>query len=1037
MTTETKVREIPLTPIEHQWTFEQVANTECRNCPLWENAQVPCLTGIGPQGAAAAIFGEGPGLREDEIRRPFSGRAGKLLDKWLTQVDLDREKLFIDNVTRCFPGDMDIKDSMVQACSEYTTQILEKMPNIKYILCLGAPSAKELAGVGGKITKKRGTVVKRGGITYMVTLHPAFVLRQPQWEGQVLGDIRRFAQMVKGQSYPRPDGVNIASTLERVYEAINELKQGDFVSYDVETQGLRSWVPGHKIWSISLSNEKITWTIPLEHPQSPLKKREILSKVYEALKEFLESDITTVAQNCAFDNRWLRERGIEVMTDFDTMMAAHLLDENTSVGLKTLSSRLWGVPDYSLNVENWEEPPDQYEELLYYNGCDTYYTAKAYPILKRALEKNPKLLRLFKLLIMPGSIALSRFTTRGTYLDRVRLTQRREENRNKITALEKLMAEYIPEGETVNWNADQQVARILYDFLSLPVIEVTTAGHRSTREGVLQLIKDKHPLPQLILDYREAQKRETTYLGPWEAFSTGDSRLHFDFKLNGTVTGRRSSRMHQIPRDPFMRSIISAPPGWVVLEADLSQAELRILAELAQETTMIAEFKEGKDPHWVISMNMVSRGGFNDEAYKTADLYYKQQGLVSRAEEPITLEEAIQILTDLGASGAAKLLVDWKEIRKKAKAVGFGYSYGMGAPKFKVYAREKYEIDFTLDECKAHRKAFFAHWSGLPDYYEECRKTVHKQGYVEYLDGRRRRLPGVKSSDRGTRAEAERQAINSPVQGLVADWTLMALVELEGLVEGGRALDPTECVAVAEGHDSIRFEVRADTAAKWKTVVEEVMASPKLLEDFEMNLTVPIIADARVSTHWADPEEFFYEEVKDMTTEEREYEDREVDVYLPEEDEEPDWYIQEGTYPMKCIKAVLMESSRSKHDYVQLTLLTFAPYDNNRREITHRCSLAPKAIWNLKKTLSAMGMQAAGRISLDLDGMVGKWMMVECTDATYKGRLKTEVEDVFEMDEAPPDWSEHEEENGGDEEGSEEDFWSGEPQKEEAEDLPF
>ena len=262
----------------------------------------------------------------------------------------------------------------------------------------------------------------------------------------------------------------------------------------------------------------------------------------------------------------------------------------------------------------------------------------------------------------------------------------------------------------------------------------------------------------------------------------------------------------------------------------------------------------------------------------------------------------------------------------------------------------------------------------------------------------------------------------------------MALVELEGLVPGGRALDPAECYGVAEGHDSIRFEVRADRAEYWKTVVKEVMEKPKLLEAFEINLDVPIVAEARVATHWAEPEEFIYEEVGEMTSDEREYEDREVEVYLPEEDEEPDWYIQEGTYPMRCIKAVLMDSARSKHDYVQLTLLTYAPYDNNRREITHRCSLAPKAIWNLKKTLSAMGMQAAGRINLDLDGMVGKWLMVQCVDASYKGRLKTEVDDVFEMDEDPPDWAEQEEENEG---SSEEDFWSGEPQEDEAADLPW
>lgn len=167
---------------------------------------------------------------------------------------------------------------------------------------------------------------------------------------------------------------------------------------------------------------------------------------------------------------------------------------------------------------------------------------------------------------------------------------------------------------------------------------------------------------------------------------------------------------------------------------------------------------------------------------------------------------------------------------------------------------------------------------------------------------------------------------------------------------------------------------------------------------------------------------------------EQEYEDRQVALDLPGDDDEPDWYIQEGDYPFRCIKAVLKESSRGPHDYVELTLLTYAPYDNMRREITHRCSLAPKAVWNLKKTLKAMGLPASGRINLDLDAMVGKWIMATTEDAEYKGRLKSEISDIYEMDDDPPNWSELEsaEEEEGEEGGS--DFWG---DKEDNTDLPW
>lgn len=800
-------------PFDLNWSFTEIRNAACQGCELYKGAQTVCLTGQGPRDARAMIIGESPGLREDDVKRPFSGRSGKLLDRLLAQVGLNRDELYIDNVVRCFPQEIEPTEQHAQACDVYTQKTLELIKP-RYVLVLGDLAARHLTGIR-RITKNRGRIVTKGEITFLLSIHPAYVLRNPAAESQLLDDLTTFARMVHGESYITPQTVEIADSPERVEEMVRAFELSPFVAYDLETEGLQSWVPGRRIWCLSLSDGTQTWVAPLEHPRSSLGRTGYTTS-WATIKGFLEAPgRRLVAQNGQFDMRWLATRGIKVTNVFDTMLAAYLLDENSSIGLKSLASRLFGAPDYSLEVAGWEKTVPPLEKMLWYGACDAFYTANAYLRLRPAIVAKKGLAHCLAWLMMPTSKLLSRIEARGVGFDLGRFVSRQAETKVEMSAVLERMNSYLGEGRAINWNSSDQLAEVLYHRLGLPVLERTPGRKESTREGVLKRLQGKHPLVGNIMTYRGLQKNLTNWLNGWDQRAGYDGRIHSHYRHTGTITGRLSCQdpnLHQVPRAPYIRSILGARPGWLFVEADLSQIELRIVAWLANEPTMKAEFLRGEDAH---------------------------------------LKTAMQ-LTGLAAED-----ID-KETRKKAKAVNFGFVYGMAWRKFIDYAREKYDVEISDEEAQKAQKAFFDHWPRLAQWHQDIRERVTKYGKISMPHGPVRHLPAASSSDRSLRAEAVRQGINSPVQRFASDLGLMAGCELEGLlgniVENPRVLDPDEAIIDGQVHDALLFEVREDCLDSVCATIKAAMEHPALLDRFGITIDVPIVVEIRVSTHWSDPD---------------------------------------------------------------------------------------------------------------------------------------------------------------------------------------
>jgi uracil-DNA glycosylase family 4 len=783
-------------------------NPDCTLCPLHKTAQTVCLMGDGPVPAKIMLVGEAPGRREDDIERPFSGAAGKLLDRALERAGFQRDSIYITNSVRCRPPDNRAPSrGEIKACSGYmATEIKAVAPEI--IVPMGNAALQATLGKTG-ITKLRGAMIEHAGRKYYPTYHPAACLHNPALEPEFFNDWQALARLLKGEDQKPRTKVFLIQGFKPLRRFLDRLALVESpIAFDVETSaknrrdegGLQPWAPDGVIETAAFSWEPgVAYTLALEHPEAQWDIP--LELVYRALNVALDGK-KLVGHNVKFDLLWLRSKGVAGKAHFDTLLAAHLLDENRSNSLKPLARTFLGAELYERGVDF--KAGTKLNTLAVYNGKDADYTLRLYHIFREELKKQPRLLRLFKLLMMPACNTLVEVERRGFPVDVERLKVRHREILEKIDDIERQLLEFVPDElkrTKPNFRSPLFLAKWIFGYLGLPILAIGAKSNRpSTAESVLLQIKDRHPAVGLLMELRKWNKYESTYTRNWisRVAIAGKPRLYTSYNLSGTVTGRLSSNMQQVPRDTYIRGIIGARPGWRLIEADFSQIELRIAAMLSRDTELTNAFNNNEDPHMQTAMSVLHR-------------------------------PASEIS---------------KEERKMAKAVNFGFLYGMGARKFQIYAKEKYDTEVTEAESKAYRNAFFARYRGLPAWHDRQRRLVRTLGYVQSPIGRIRHLPTIHSSDEGVVAEAERQAINSPVQGLASDFTVLSMVLLHG------QLDPKVARILGNLHDAVILEVREDSADDVAALVKRTMENLPLKRYFGFKPTVPILADVQIIQHW-------------------------------------------------------------------------------------------------------------------------------------------------------------------------------------------
>lgn len=852
---------------------KEIRDPDCSLCKLCATAEVVCQIGFGPPGADVMVVS----------KMANSKTYQNDLELQLSEMGL-KNRVFWTQAIKCRTFDQDPSNGDVKACKTYLDEEIARVQP-KFILALGNEALLATVGRSG-ITKYRGKVFDHpSGAKVLPTISPSSVKRNPGQSPGYMADLRLFSNLVLGRSsgIAKPK-YSVIDTREKLDKLKDILKMTDEFYWDVETVS-DYYKPDGKLVSLSATciintesgPKRFVFALPLYHPESPWRRK--WKAVLEYLKKPLEKIKRVTAHNGMYDTKWLRWLGINIRFTFDTMLAVHLLNENVQKGLKPQAQSRLGVEPWGIDTRNLLEKP--LADILEYNVLDTWYMYHIKQQLSAELKKQPRIAKVFKYIMMDGANDLIGSEMRGVWLDLERLKERTPIVRKKLEDIEeRILREagldmgaenYTPllantELDTTpingwevngwpvqkvlktrgpvyaqpNFNASKFARWMLFEHLGLPILERGkdkpdgSPGEPSMAEAVMLQLKQDFPeqvVIPLLLERVGYQKTLSSFFEPYAELYDENHRIHTNFKMAGTVTGRLSSgkndedkisavrgdklrgvNLQQVPRDPLVRGVFGAPPGWSFVEADYSQVELRVVAYLSRDQTMLHLYKTGADIHKSTAASVL--------------------GI---PESEVT-----------------------KDARKKAKAVNFGFVYGMGWRKFISTAFEKYDSVFSEDEARAVRAAFFEHFSGLQPWHAKQRRLVNQYGRVQSPIGRVRHLPDIYSPEEGVRAEAERQAINSPVQSFASDMAVLSMVEINKKFR--KAGIKGHCIGLV--HDAINFEIRDDHVGYALPIIKDTMEDVRPLErKFGIHLDVPIISDIKVGQHWGGAREIEVDEI--------------------------------------------------------------------------------------------------------------------------------------------------------------------------------
>ena len=416
--------------------------------------------------------------------------------------------------------------------------------------------------------------------------------------------------------------------------------------------------------------------------------------------------------------------------------------------------------------------------------------------LKDTLSQRLKELgmwELYQTVELPLCRVLAEMEVEGFLIDRKALAEFGEVLSDGIQRLQEAI--YTHAGEPFNINSTQQLGRLLFDQLGLPPVKKTKTGY-STNAEVLEKLRGQHPIIEEILEYRQLTKLKSTYVDGLSKVIAPDGRIHTSFQNTVTATGRLSSTEPNLQNIPVrtqlgaqLRKMFVAAPGKVLVDADYSQIELRLLGHIANDQAMIEGFKSGEDIHTITA----------------------SQVFVVPVEEVTPL------------------------MRRSAKAVNFGIVYGISP--FSL----SQDIGVTVAQAKEYMEKYFNHYSGVRAYMSDIIEKSKQDGFVSTLMGRRRWVPELKSSNFNTRSFGERVALNAPIQGTAADIIKLAMIRVRNRLKS----EGLEGRLVLQVHDELIVECPEAEAERVCALVREEMEGAAAL-------SVPLLAETHAGKAWSD-----------------------------------------------------------------------------------------------------------------------------------------------------------------------------------------
>jgi len=590
-------------------------------------------------------------------------------------------------------------------------------------------------------------------------------------------------------------------SLDILKQWLSRLEAAKIFAFDTETTGLDPLTAELVGVSFALNAGEAAY-VPMAHDYLGAPKQLARTTVLAALKPLLENlNLLKIGHNLKYDAHLLANYDIQLQgIAFDTLLASYVLNSTTvsqdltSLALKYLNIQTTTFHDIAgTGKKQLTFNQITLDKASPYAAEDADITWQLHQHLWPQIQANDALRSLYQTLEMPLIPILMRMERHGVLIDAAQLQQQSDEIEQQLKQLAELA--YDMAGEEFNLNSPKQLQTILFDKLALPILKKTPKKEPSTAVEVLEELAQQYPLPQVILDYRSLSKLKSTYTDALpRQINPQTGRIHTSYHQAITATGRLSSSQPNLQNIPIrseqgrrIRQAFIAPPGYQIVAADYSQIELRIMAHLSGDDSLLIAFQSGQDIH----------------RHTAAEIF------------AVSLEQ----VTD--------------EQRRKAKAINFGLIYGMQA--FGLAQ----QLGIQRQEAQDYIDIYFARYPQVKTFMNKIREQAQQQGYVETLFGRRLYIPEIRSRNHQRRQYAERSAINAPMQGTAADLIKLAMIKIDQWIQHS-GLDIKMLMQV---HDELVFQIATHDVTHAKPAIIEAMTSIA-------ELKIPLLVDIGVGNNW-------------------------------------------------------------------------------------------------------------------------------------------------------------------------------------------
>jgi DNA polymerase I len=617
---------------------------------------------------------------------------------------------------------------------------------------------------------------------------PAAALNSPEGAGTQPG-----MPIIKGE-------YETVTTMEAFERWLALIDKAALTSVDTETTSLDPMTAEMVGISLSVEAGKGAY-IPLAHRYAGVPEQLNREEVLERMKPWLENpDKPKLGQNLKYDSHIFENHGVKLRgIVHDTLLQSYVFESHKPHDMDTMALRHLGyttIPFVDVCGKGVNQICFDQVELgraTEYAAEDSDITLRLHEAMVKHVESDEGLNHIYRKIELPTSVVLQKIERNGVLIDADKLAAQSNELAVRIMELEQQAYELA--GGPFNLGSPKQIGEIFFGKLQLPVIKKTATGAPSTDEEVLQKLAEDYPLPKILLEHRGLSKLKSTYTDKLpKMVNPNTGRVHTNYAQAVAITGRLASNDPNLQNIPVrtgegrrIREAFVAPPGSMIVSADYSQIELRIMAHISEDEAMLRAFAAGEDIHRATA----------------AEIF-------GVAPEEVQSEQ-----------------------RRYAKVINFGLIYGMSA--FGLAQN----LGIERGAASNYIERYFQRFAGVKRYMDETRLLAKERGYVETVFGRRLWLPEINSPNGPRRAGAERAAINAPMQGTAADLIKLAMIAVQDWIEK----DALRTRMVMQVHDELVLEVPQEELELVKHKLPELMGNVATLK-------VPLVAETGVGSNW-------------------------------------------------------------------------------------------------------------------------------------------------------------------------------------------